>query len=139
VDAFRLAAGGAGDGTQIHTHMCYSDFDEIVDAIARMDADVLSIEGARSAMRILDALRRCAYPNEVGPGVYDIHSPHVPSPDEIEQRLVAALAVLPLERLWVNPDCGLKTRRWDEVRPALTAMVAAARRLRAAHTVPGPT
>ena len=139
VEAFRLAAGGAGDATQIHTHMCYSDFDEIVEAIARMDADVLSIEGARSAMRILDALRRCAYPNEVGPGVYDIHSPHVPSPDEIEQRLVAALAVLPLERLWVNPDCGLKTRRWDEVRPALTAMVAAARRLRAAHAVPGPT
>lgn len=137
VDAFRLAAGGAGDATQIHTHMCYSDFDEIIEAIARMDADVLSIEGARSSMRILEALRRCAYPNEVGPGVYDIHSPRVPRPDEIEERLAAALAVLPIERLWVNPDCGLKTRRWDEVRPALTAMVAAARRLRTAHAVGG--
>jgi 5-methyltetrahydropteroyltriglutamate--homocysteine methyltransferase len=139
VDAFRLAAAGVGDATQVHTHMCYSDFDEIVEAVARMDADVLSIEGARSAMRILEALRRCAYPNEVGPGVYDIHSPRVPSPDEIEQHLAAALAVLPLERLWVNPDCGLKTRRWDEVRPALTAMVTAAHRLRAAHAVGGRT
>jgi 5-methyltetrahydropteroyltriglutamate--homocysteine methyltransferase len=137
VDAFRLAAAGVGDGTQIHTHMCYSDFDEIVEAIARMDADVLSIEGARSDMRILAALGRCAYPGEVGPGVYDIHSPRVPSQDEIEQRLAAALAVLPLERLWVNPDCGLKTRRWEEVRPALTAMVGAARRLRATHALAG--
>ncbi len=131
VNAFRLTAAGARDATQIHTHMCYSDFDEIIEAIVRMDADVLSIEGARSAMRILQALGRCAYPNEVGPGVYDIHSPRVPTADEIEQRLAAALVVLPPERLWVNPDCGLKTRRWDEVRPALTAMVAAARRLRA--------
>jgi 5-methyltetrahydropteroyltriglutamate--homocysteine methyltransferase len=139
VDAFRLAAAGVRDATQIHTHMCYSDFDEIVEAIVRMDADVLSIEGARSDMRILDALGRCAYPSEVGPGVWDIHSPRVPTADEIEQRLGAALAVLPLERLWVNPDCGLKTRRWDEVRPALTAMVAAARHLRAAHAVTGRT
>jgi 5-methyltetrahydropteroyltriglutamate--homocysteine methyltransferase len=135
VEAFRLASAGVRDATQIHTHMCYSDFDEIVEAIARMDADVLSIEGARSAMRVLDALARCAYPGAVGPGVYDIHSPRVPRPDEIEQRLRAALAAVPLERLWVNPDCGLKTRRWDEVRPALTAMVAAARRLRAAHAL----
>jgi 5-methyltetrahydropteroyltriglutamate--homocysteine methyltransferase len=139
VDAFRLAAGGAGDGTQIHTHMCYSDFDEIVDAIARMDADVLSIEGARSGMAILGALRRCAYPNDVGPGVYDVHAAHVPGPGEVEARLQAALAVLPIERLWVNPDCGLKTRRWDEVRPALTAMVAAARRLRAAYVPAAPS
>jgi 5-methyltetrahydropteroyltriglutamate--homocysteine methyltransferase len=139
VEAFRLAAGGAGDATQIHTHMCYSDFDEIVEAIARMDADVLSIEGARSAMRVLEALGRGAYPGAVGPGVYDIHSPRVPGPDEIEQRLRAALATVPLERLWVNPDCGLKTRRWDEVRPALAAMVAAARRLRASHALTEPT
>ena len=132
VDAFRLAAAGARDATQIHTHMCYAEFDEILEAVARMDADVLSIEGARSGMRILDALRRRGYPGEVGPGVYDVHSPHVPGADEIAQRLAAALAVLPPERLWVNPDCGLKTRRWDEVRPALTAMVAAARRVRAA-------
>ena len=132
VDAFRLITAGVRDGTQIHTHMCYSDFDEIVEAIVRMDADVLSIEGARSAMGILEALRRCAYPNEVGPGVYDVHSPGVPSQAEIEQRLAATLAILPLDRLWINPDCGLKTRRWDEVRPALTAMVAAARHVRAA-------
>jgi 5-methyltetrahydropteroyltriglutamate--homocysteine methyltransferase len=137
VDAFRLVAAGARDATQIHTHMCYSDFDEIFVAIARMDADVLSIEGARSAMRILEALRRHGYPGEVGPGVYDVHSPYVPGTDEIEQRLAAALAVLPPDRLWVNPDCGLKTRRLDEVRPALAAMVAAARRLRAAYALAG--
>jgi 5-methyltetrahydropteroyltriglutamate--homocysteine methyltransferase len=130
VDAFRLATSGVGDATQIHTHMCYSDFDEILEAIIRMDADVLSIEGARSAMVIVEALRRCAYPNDVGPGVYDVHSPRAPGQAEIEQRLRTALAALPIQRLWVNPDCGLKTRRWDEVRPALTAMVAAARRLR---------
>jgi 5-methyltetrahydropteroyltriglutamate--homocysteine methyltransferase len=135
VDAFRLTTAGIRDGTQIHTHMCYSDFDEIVEAIVRMDADVLSIEGARSAMGILEALRRCAYPNEVGPGVYDVHSPGVPSQAEIEQRLAATLAILPLDRLWINPDCGLKTRRWDEVRPALTAMVAAARHVRATHAL----
>jgi 5-methyltetrahydropteroyltriglutamate--homocysteine methyltransferase len=139
VEAFRLASAGVRDATQIHTHMCYSDFDEIVEAIARMDADVLSIEGARSAMRVLEALGRGAYPGAVGPGVYDIHSPRVPGPDEIEQRLRAALATVPLERLWVNPDCGLKTRRWDEVRPALAAMVAAARRLRASHALTEPT
>ena len=135
VDAFRLTTAGVRDGTQIHTHMCYSDFDEIVEAIVRMDADVLSIEGARSAMGILEALRRCAYPNEVGPGVYDVHSPGVPSQAEIEQRLAATIAILPLDRLWINPDCGLKTRRWDEVRPALTAMVATARHVRAAHAL----
>jgi 5-methyltetrahydropteroyltriglutamate--homocysteine methyltransferase len=90
-------------------------------------------------MRVLEALGRGAYPGAVGPGVYDIHSPRVPGPDEIEQRLRAALATVPLERLWVNPDCGLKTRRWDEVRPALAAMVAAARRLRASHALTEPT
>jgi 5-methyltetrahydropteroyltriglutamate--homocysteine methyltransferase len=132
VDAFRLTVGGVADATQIHTHMCYSDFDEIVDAIVRMDADVLSIEGARSGMRILTTLARSGYRNEVGPGVYDVHSPRVPDQGEIEQRLRAALAVLPAERLWVNPDCGLKTRRWSEVRPALAAMVAAARHVRVA-------
>lgn len=131
VDAFRLVVGGVGDATQIHTHMCYSDFDEILEALVRMDADVLSIEGARSAMAIVEGLHRCAYPNDVGPGVYDVHSPRAPGQAEIEQRLEVALAALPLERLWVNPDCGLKTRRWDEVGPALTAMAAAARRLRA--------
>ena len=138
VDAFRLAASGVRDTTQIQTHMCYSDFDDIIEAIVGMDADVLLIEGTRSGMRILDALRRCGYPNDVGPGIYDIHSPRIPTEDEIARRLAAALDVVPADRLWVNPDCGLKTRRWDDVRPALTAMVAAACRLRGAHTVRGP-
>jgi 5-methyltetrahydropteroyltriglutamate--homocysteine methyltransferase len=129
VEAFRLASSGADPDTQIHTHMCYSDFEDVIDAIAEMDADVLLVEGARSAMRILDLLPR--YPGAVGPGVYDVHSPRVPGPEEIEALLRQARRVVPADRLWVNPDCGLKTRRWDEVRPALAAMVAAARRLRA--------
>ena len=95
-----------------------------------MDADVLAIEGTRSGMRILEVFRRRRYPRDVGPGVYDIHSPRVPSPEEIEARVRRAQEVLPPEQLWVNPDCGLKTRRWEEVRPALDALVAAARRLR---------
>ena len=110
--------------------------DQIVEAIVEMDADVLLVEGARSGMRILDVLRRSAYPGDVGPGVYDVHSPRVPSPEEIEALLREAGRVLPADRLWVNPDCGLKTRRWDEVRPALAAMVAAARRLRAERDEP---
>jgi 5-methyltetrahydropteroyltriglutamate--homocysteine methyltransferase len=136
VEAFRLASSGARPGTQIHTHMCYSDFDDIVEAIVEMDADVLLVEGARSGMRILDVLRWGAYPGDVGPGVYDVHSPRVPSAEEIEALLREAGRVLPADRLWVNPDCGLKTRRWDEVRPALAAMVAAARRLRAERDEP---
>jgi 5-methyltetrahydropteroyltriglutamate--homocysteine methyltransferase len=134
VEAFRLATSGVRDSTQIHTHMCYSDFSDIIDAIADLDADVLSIEASRSDMRILDALKRHRYPRDVGPGVYDIHSPHVPSPAEIEVRLERALTVLSPGHLWVNPDCGLKTRRWEEVRPALAAMVTAARTLRRVHT-----
>jgi 5-methyltetrahydropteroyltriglutamate--homocysteine methyltransferase len=130
VDAFRLASSGAQDTTQIHTHMCYSDFDDIIEAIADLDADVLAIEGARSGMRILEAFKRCRYPRDVGPGVWDIHSPRVPTPEEIEARLRRAQEALPPERLWVNPDCGLKTRGWQEVRASLAAMVAAARRLR---------
>jgi 5-methyltetrahydropteroyltriglutamate--homocysteine methyltransferase len=140
VEAFRLATAGAGDATQIHTHMCYSDFNDIIEAIAAMDADVLAIEGTRSGMRVLEAFRRFRYPREVGVGVWDIHSPRVPGPEEIEGRLREAAAVLRPDQLWVNPDCGLKTRRWEEVRPALTAMVAAARRLRAravSHQRPG--
>jgi 5-methyltetrahydropteroyltriglutamate--homocysteine methyltransferase len=136
VEAFRLASGGARARTQIHTHMCYSDFDDIVEAIADMDADVFLVEGARSGMRILDILRRGAYPGDVGPGVYDVHSPRVPSAEEIAALLRRARALVPAERLWVNPDCGLKTRRWDEVRPALAAMVAAAHRLRAEREEP---
>jgi 5-methyltetrahydropteroyltriglutamate--homocysteine methyltransferase len=130
VEAFRLAASGARPTTQIHTHMCYADFDDIIEAVAEMDADVLLVEGARSGLRILDVLGRYRYPGDVGPGVYDVHSPRVPSAGEVEALLRRARDVVPAERLWVNPDCGLKTRRWDEVRPALTAMVAAARRLR---------
>jgi 5-methyltetrahydropteroyltriglutamate--homocysteine methyltransferase len=136
VEAFRLASSGVRPGTQIHTHMCYSDFEDIAEAIAAMDADVLLVEGTRSGMRILEVLRRHRYPGDVGPGVYDVHSPRVPSPEEIEALLGEARRVLPADRLWVNPDCGLKTRRWEEVRPALAAMVAAARRLRAERDEP---
>ena len=138
VEAFRLATSGALDTTQLHTHMCYSDFDDIINAIVELDADVLSVEGARSGMRILDALARRRYPNAVGPGVYDIHSPRVPSAEEIEERLREAQAALSPEQIWVNPDCGLKTRSWPEVRAALEAMVSAARRLRAAAIPGGP-
>lgn len=131
IDCFRLTANGVADHTQIHSHMCYSEFNEIVAHIARMDADVISIEASRSRMEILDALRDFAYPNAVGPGVYDIHSPRVPSLEEIERLLDEAEARIPRERLWVNPDCGLKTRRWEEVVPALEHLVEAARRRRA--------
>ncbi len=130
VECFRLASAGAADATQIHTHMCYSAFNETIESIAAMDADVISIEASRSDMELLDAFDAFDYPNEIGPGVYDIHSPRVPSVEEIETLLRKALDVLDAEQLWVNPDCGLKTRRWVEVKPALTNMVQAARNLR---------
>ncbi|WP_024301542.1 5-methyltetrahydropteroyltriglutamate--homocysteine S-methyltransferase [Pseudogulbenkiania sp. MAI-1] len=129
--AFRLSATGTDDATQIHTHMCYSEFNDILPAIAAMDADVITIETSRSDMELLTAFGDFAYPNEIGPGVYDIHSPRVPSETEIETLLEKALAVIPAERLWVNPDCGLKTRGWPEVEAALANMVAVTRRLRA--------
>jgi len=132
VDSFRLTAAGVADTTQIHTHMCYSEFNDIMPAIAAMDADVISIETSRSRMELLDAFVRFRYPNEIGPGVYDIHSPRVPDTAEMLQLLRKACAVLQPEQLWVNPDCGLKTRGWAETRTALEAMVAAARALRAA-------
>ncbi len=132
VDSFRLAAAGAGAGTQIHTHMCYSEFGEIMDAISELDADVLYIETARSAMSLLQAFADEGYVNEVGPGVYDIHSPLVPSVEEMVQRLRQAVRVIPAERLWVNPDCGLKTRAWPETEAAIVNMVAAAKAMRAA-------
>jgi len=132
VDCFRLTVAPARAETQIHTHMCYSEFNEIMDHIVRLDADVLSIEASRSGMEVLDGLD---YPNEIGPGVYDIHSPRVPSVDEIERLLELAEERVGRERLWVNPDCGLKTRGWNEVRPALANMVAAAHRRRAAVRV----
>lgn len=129
-ECFRLAASGVGDATQIHTHMCYAEFNDIIDAVAALDADVISIETSRSRMELLDAFARYRYPNGIGPGVYDIHSPRVPAEAEMRELLDKALQVLEPAQLWINPDCGLKTRGWPEVRAALRAMVAAARGLR---------
>ena len=125
VRSFRLATSGVSDATQIHTHLCYSEFGEVIDSIARLDADVTSIEAARSHMEILGDLDAAGFTNQVGPGVYDIHSPRVPAEGEIAELLREAVAAMPAERLWVNPDCGLKTRRDDEVEAALGALVAA--------------
>ena len=130
VDAFRLTAGGVAATTQIHTHMCYSEFNDIIGAVAAMDADVISIETSRSAMELLEAFANFSYPNDIGPGVYDIHSPRIPSQQEMETLLEKALKVLKPGQLWVNPDCGLKTRGWAEVKPALVSMVAAAKAVR---------
>ena len=131
VNAFRLASSGVTDSTQVHTHMCYSEFNDIIEDIVKMDADVISIECSRSRMELLDAFHRVRYPNEIGPGVYDIHSPRVPANEEIKYLLQKALEVLPSGQLWVNPDCGLKTRGWPEVRAALTNMVKTAKEMRA--------
>jgi 5-methyltetrahydropteroyltriglutamate--homocysteine methyltransferase len=131
VDAFRITASVAQDRTQIHTHMCYSEFNDIISAIADMDADVISIETSRSQMELLNAFINFKYPNEIGPGVYDIHSPRVPSVDEMEQLLNKALKVLDPEQIWVNPDCGLKTRDWPETKSALRGMVEATKKIRA--------
>jgi 5-methyltetrahydropteroyltriglutamate--homocysteine methyltransferase len=135
VKAFRVASSGVRDETQIHTHMCYSEFNDIIESIAAMDADVITIESSRSDMEILEAFAGFKYPNEIGPGVYDIHSPRVPSEDEMTALLEKAATVVPPDQLWVNPDCGLKTRRWEEVVPALTHMVEAAKRLRTKFAV----
>ncbi|SDG41622.1 MULTISPECIES: 5-methyltetrahydropteroyltriglutamate--homocysteine S-methyltransferase [unclassified Duganella] len=132
VESFRITANGVGDQTQIHTHMCYSEFNDIIASIADMDADVITIETSRSDMELLDAFDNFNYPNEIGPGVYDIHSPNIPSEEHIVQLMKKAAERVPAGRLWVNPDCGLKTRQWAEVLPALTNMVAAAKTLRAA-------
>ncbi|MGY8626874.1 5-methyltetrahydropteroyltriglutamate--homocysteine S-methyltransferase [Chromobacterium violaceum] len=129
-EAFRLSSRGVDDATQIHTHMCYSEFGDILPAIAALDADVITIETSRSDMALLADFGRFRYPNAIGPGVYDIHSPRVPSATEIRALLDKALRVIPAERLWVNPDCGLKTRGWPEVEAALAAMVAVGRELR---------
>lgn len=131
VGSFRLATSGVADSTQIHTHLCYSEFGEVIGAIADLDADVTSIEAARSHMEVLDDLNSIGFSNSVGPGVYDIHSPRVPSTDEMAESLRAALRAVPAERLWVNPDCGLKTRNTDEVNASLKNMVAAAHQVRA--------
>jgi len=133
VDAFRITANGVEDATQIHTHMCYSEFNDILESIAAMDADVITIETSRSDMELLDAFESFEYPNEIGPGVYDIHSPNVPSEQQIVALMQKAAERIPAGRLWVNPDCGLKTRAWAEVLPALQNMVSAAKKLRDAE------
>jgi len=137
VGCFRLATSGVRDETAIHTHMCYSEFNDIMPAIAAMDADAISIETTRSQMELLDAFAReasetgAAYPAEIGPGIWDIHSPRVPGVEEMTELLTLARRRLQDWQIWVNPDCGLKTRRWEEVGPALENLVAAAQRLRA--------
>lgn len=130
VNAFRISYYGVEDTTQIHTHMCYSEFNDIIEHIAAMDADVITIETSRSQMELLDAFVHFSYPNEIGPGIYDIHSPRIPTVDEMVSLLKKALAVIPEKNLWVNPDCGLKTRKWPETKQALENMVAASRLLR---------
>ncbi|MBL4833282.1 MAG: 5-methyltetrahydropteroyltriglutamate--homocysteine S-methyltransferase [Pseudomonas sp.] len=138
-EVFRLSASGVADTTQIHTHMCYSEFNGILDSIADMDADVITIETSRSDMELLEAFSGFAYPNAIGPGVYDIHSPRIPEVAEIVRLLRKAAWVIPAERLWVNPDCGLKTRGWPETRAALAAMVEATRQLRGSGAVDLPS
>ena len=130
VEAFRLASSGVTDETQIHTHMCYSEFNEIIDAITALDADVISVESSRSNMELLEAFSDRKYPNEIGPGVYDIHSPRIPTKEEILDLVALALERLDPKQIWINPDCGLKTRQWHEVRPALVNMVEAAVQMR---------
>jgi 5-methyltetrahydropteroyltriglutamate--homocysteine methyltransferase len=131
VECFRLAASGVRDETQIHSHMCYSEFGAIIRWIAAMDADVVSIESSRSRMELLEVFKEYEFPGDIGPGVYDIHSPRVPGVEEMADLLRKALAVVPAERLWVNPDCGLKTREWPETMASLRNMVEAARIVRA--------
>ncbi len=130
VDAFRLSCSGVKNETQIHTHMCYAQFNDIIEAIAELDADVISIETSRSNMELLGVFESFRYPNEIGPGVYDIHSPRVPETAEMVDLLMKASRVLPAEHIWVNPDCGLKTRQWPEVKQALKNMVSAAQQMR---------
>lgn len=130
IKAFRISSSGVTDETQIHTHMCYSEFNDIIESIAAMDADVITIECSRSQMELLDAFADFNYPNDIGPGVYDIHSPRVPSREEMVSLMNKAKAVIPAGQLWVNPDCGLKTRHWNETKKALVEMVNAARALR---------
>ncbi|MBT3093933.1 MAG: 5-methyltetrahydropteroyltriglutamate--homocysteine S-methyltransferase [Candidatus Thiodiazotropha endolucinida] len=128
--AFGVCANGVQDSTQIHTHMCYSEFNDIIGAIAAMDADVITIETSRSDMELLEVFEAFDYPNAIGPGVYDIHTPNIPSLDEMMTLMRQAMQRIPADRLWINPDCGLKTRRWQEVVPALEAMQRAAGLLR---------
>jgi 5-methyltetrahydropteroyltriglutamate--homocysteine methyltransferase len=133
VDAFRLTAGGADSATQIHSHMCYSDFNTIIEQIVAMDADVISIENSRAGGRLLQVFHDRQYPNHIGPGVWDIHSPLIPTTGEMVEHMRQVLEYVPVEKVWVNPDCGLKTRGWDEVNPSLRNMVEAAKELRAQY------
>ncbi|MEC9235762.1 MAG: 5-methyltetrahydropteroyltriglutamate--homocysteine S-methyltransferase [Pseudomonadota bacterium] len=133
VECFKLSSCGVEDSTQIHTHMCYSEFNDIIESIAALDADVISIETSRSQMELLDAFADYAYPNQIGPGVYDIHSPRIPSEEDMTTLLQKASDVLKAEQIWVNPDCGLKTRGWEEVKPALDNMVKSAKHMRLAY------
>jgi 5-methyltetrahydropteroyltriglutamate--homocysteine methyltransferase len=130
VNSFRMTTSGVQNDTQIHTHMCYSEFNDIIEAVAKMDADVITIETSKSQMKLLDAFVDFQYPNEIGPGVYDIHSPNIPNVEQMVDLIQKAAENIPAERLWVNPDCGLKTRGWQETEPALTNMVEAAKVLR---------
>jgi 5-methyltetrahydropteroyltriglutamate--homocysteine methyltransferase len=138
IESFLLCSSAVADETQIHTHMCYAEFNDIIQSIAAMDADVISIETSRSKMELLDAFRTFRYPNEIGPGVYDIHSPRVPGIEEMSDLFKIARQRLADSQLWINPDCGLKTRSWEEVRPALVNMVAMAQRLRASRALGSP-
>ena len=131
LESFWISTNVAKPDTQIHTHMCYSDFNDIIDTIEAMDADVISIETARSGNTLLKVFKEHSYKKEVGPGVYDIHSPRIPSVEEIERQIRLLLEVLPARQLWINPDCGLKTRRWEEVKPSLKNMVEAVKKVRA--------
>lgn len=130
VKAFRLSVSGVQPQTQIHTHMCYAEFNDIIQSIADMDADVITIECSRSQMELLDAFADFKYPHEIGPGIYDIHAPRIPLKEEIISLLEKAINVIPVNQLWVNPDCGLKTRKWEETKKSLAEMVAAAKELR---------
>jgi len=130
VDCFKISSGVVKDETQIHTHMCYAEFEDIINSIAALDADVISIETSRSRMELLTTFEKFKYPNEVGPGVYDIHSPRVPTKDEMKELIIKASKLIDSKRVWVNPDCGLKTRGWSETTAALEKMVEAAKELR---------
>jgi len=130
---FKICVAPAKSETQIHTHMCYSEFNDIIRTIEAMDADVISIETARSGNELLKIFAKVGYKQEVGPGVYDIHSPRVPSKEEIVEQIEKLLEVLPIIQLWINPDCGLKTRKWEEVKPSLINMVEAVKEIRAKY------
>lgn len=130
VENFKLSVSSAKKETQIHTHMCYSEFNDIIKTIEAMDADVISIETSRSGNRLLKIFRDVGYAKEIGPGVYDIHSPRIPKCKEIESQIEKLIEVLPKEQLWINPDCGLKTRKWEEVKPSLKNMVEATKSFR---------